>query len=501
MELAEGTLFAGYRIERRLGSDRVGTVFLAQHPRLPRKDALKILSDAYAGNPGFRARFLREAEAAARLQHPNLVTVRDRGEEDGRLWIAMQYVDGIDVAELLRRNPAGLDVVRAVHIGAEAARGLDEIHRAGLRHRDVKPASILVAAQAAGPDRVLVTGFGIAPSADDETTQASGGGMSATLAYAAPEQISGDPTDDRADVYSLGATLYHLFTGSVPFPKDSPGAVMFAHLNEPPPLPSQQNPRVPAGFDAVIAKAMAKNPGDRYPSCGALAAAAEAALRGVYAIETTPYAGRPAQARRRLLVGAAALAIALVVVLVSVLFNIDREERSAAPPTPSTTPPRPSSGVSIKWGNHGFAIAAFPNLLPATPYSIGYRELNMCTPVDAGFSPIAFDAVVQVDRLSCTGDQDPVEVVDVSCNTDRSPIAPAPPPDPMTEQVEGEEHWTRPSGAGVLRWGTYRARSGAIIGTLEISFEDPGRNFCRLTVNGGESGAQLRREWWTDAPL
>lgn len=145
MDVVDGAVFAGYRIERRLGAGGMGTVFLVQHPRLPRRDALKILADSHLDDPEFRARFLREAEIAAWLQHPNLVAVRDRGEQDGRLWITMQYVDGVDVAELIRRGQAGLDPARAVRIVTEAARGLDEIHRAGLLHRDVKPANILVA--------------------------------------------------------------------------------------------------------------------------------------------------------------------------------------------------------------------------------------------------------------------------------------------------------------------------------------------------------------------
>ncbi|MFD0362863.1 serine/threonine-protein kinase [Nocardia sp. GCM10030253] len=498
MDFAEGTVFAGYRIERRLGGDGMGTVFLAQHPRLPRKDALKVLSDVHSGDARFRAAFLREAEAAARLQHPNLVAVRDRGEQDGLLWIAMQYVDGVDVAELMRRDSEGLDVARAVHIIGEAARGLDEIHRAGLLHRDLKPASILVAAQSDGPDRVLVTGFGIARSADDSTTLAAGG-TTATLAYAAPEQISGDPTDDRADVYGLGCTLYQMLTGSVPYPRDSPGAVMFAQLNEPPPRPSLENSKVPAGFDAVIAKALAKDPADRYPSCGALGAAAAAALHGVYAVAAAPKSGavHPARCRGPLL-GAAAVVISLVMVVVSVLLNMDRGERSGtASAVPATTAPDPSAVSSARWGNHAFVVEALRELLPATPLGIGYRELNSCRPVDSRGKPIPFGAATRVERLSCIGDQDPMEALDIECNTDRSPIGPG----PAVERIEGEERWTRPSGAGRLQWGNFTNIYGDVLGELEVSFENPNRNFCRLRVVGAESGAQLRTKWWADAPL
>jgi serine/threonine protein kinase len=278
VEIAEGMDFAGYRIERRLGVGGMGAVYLVQHPRLPRKDALKVLADSHHDDPEFRARFLREAEIAARLQHPNLVAVRDRGEFDGRLWLTMQYVDGVDGAQLIRRGPQALPPQRAVYLIGEAARGLDEIHRAGLLHRDVKPANILIAEQPGEPDRVLVTDFGIARPADDSTTLGDPGGLTASLAYAAPEQIRGEVLDQRADVYALGCTLFHLLTGSVPFQRDTPGAVMFAHLNEPPPRPAQIDARLPAGFDEVIATALAKDPARRYPSCGALAEAAHRAL-------------------------------------------------------------------------------------------------------------------------------------------------------------------------------------------------------------------------------
>ncbi|MGW5574346.1 protein kinase domain-containing protein [Nocardia thailandica] len=277
-ELTPGTDFAGYRIERTLGHGGMGTVYLAWHPRLPRRDALKVLPDNAGAAEEFRARFLREAELAARLDHPNVVAVHDRGARDGRLWIAMEYVPGSDAARLLRAGPPDPD--RAVHIVGEAARGLDEAHRHGLLHRDVKPANILVEPQDDAPDRVLIADFGLARAAGDGTALTEIGAVLGTLAYTAPELLTERRADHRADVYSLGCTLFQLLTGTTPFPRESVAAVMHAHLFAPPPRPSELRPGLPAAIDAVIARALAKDPDTRYSSCGALAAATAHAFGG-----------------------------------------------------------------------------------------------------------------------------------------------------------------------------------------------------------------------------
>lgn len=497
MDVVEGTVFAGYRVERRLGAGGMGTVFLVQHPRLPRKDALKILSDTHADDPEFRARFLREAEIAARLQHPNLVAVRDRGEQDGRLWIAMQYVDGIDVAELIKRGPGALGVERAIRILGAVAQGLDEIHRAGLLHRDVKPANILVAEQDGAPDRVLVTDFGIARAADDSTTLAAGGGTTATLAYAAPEQIAGDPMDHRGDVYALGCTLYQLLTGSVPFPRDSPGSVMYAHLNEAPPRPSHSRPGLSSTFDAVIATAMAKNPADRYPSCGALAAAAaRAALAGVDPADTVLVTGRARAGRRGPLVAAAILLITVVAVAISIFLWVGGD----APATTSaatTDTARPTSVNAAEWGAYAYIVQAFPELLPPSPLASGYLEASGCLPLDKDSHVVSFDETAALGELFCNGPSDPVWSMAVVCNADRSPMYPG----HFFAQVEGDERWVRSSGSGHVNWGTDIEFDGQIRGQLEVYFDDPGRNFCSVRVHGGASGTELHDKWWPDAPL
>ncbi|WP_280464565.1 serine/threonine-protein kinase [Nocardia cyriacigeorgica] len=505
MEIAEGMDFAGYRIERRLGVGGMGAVYLVQHPRLPRKDALKVLSDSHHDDPEFRARFLREAEIAARLQHPNLVAVRDRGEFDDRLWLTMQYVDGVDGAQLIRRGPQALPPQRAVYIIGEAARGLDEIHRAGLLHRDVKPANILIAEQPGEPDRVLVTDFGIARPADDSTTLGDPGGLTASLAYAAPEQIRGEVLDQRADVYALGCTLFHLLTGSVPFQRDTPGAVMFAHLNEPPPRPAQVDARLPAGFDEVIATALAKDPARRYPSCGALAEAAHRALTDAEAETvrlTAPTAaaivpGGPGPVRgsggRALLWAGAAAAVVLAVVLAVVAWP-DRVESAAAVRLPTPTGPAPK--VSPDWAAYSFMVEPFAELLPYSPDGYGYRELSVCQAIDEKRDLVSMDTVLPLSVIRCTGDQDPVAMMFLHCTADRSRLGPLPWPG-----MEGEERWERESGSGYLRWGSYTTVHNEKFGRLEVFFDAPERNFCAIQVNGAVAAAELRARWWFDAPL
>ncbi|MGW6728051.1 serine/threonine-protein kinase [Nocardia sp. NPDC055029] len=490
MTVTDGMDFAGYRIERRLGMGGMGTVFLAQHPRLPRKDALKILADGHTGDPVFRARFLREATIAARLHHPNLVAVRDRGQHDGRLWIAMQYVDGVDLAQLIRRGPAALPLDRVVRIVTEVAKGLDTLHRKGLLHRDVKPANILVAEQDGRQDRVLVTDFGIARPTD-EPTMSTGGGLSATPAYAAPEQISGGPVDHRTDVYALGCVLYELLTGSVPFARDTPAAVMYAHLNEPPPPPESAG--APPGFDEVIATALAKNPADRFASCGALAAAVHAAAQSTVRLGAAPRLPRPATRRRRLLIGSA-LAVALIAATTAAV-GLGRDGSGSSP---NATTLGPQTNVdAVSWGAYTYLAQAFPTLLPASQFGTGYQEIWGCRPIDENMRDVSVDVLVPTGRVVCNGNREPVQTVEVVCNADRSPIAP-----PVTfDRAEGDEQWTRPSGAGTLHWGTYLGYMSAEVGYLRLYFDDPGHDFCYIVVTGAPSGADLRARWWTEAPL
>lgn len=265
-----GSVFAGYTIERVLGQGGMGVVYLARHPRLPRQVALKLLNRELAADPQAQARFEREAELVAQLDHPNIVTVYDRGTDDGHPWIAMQFIDGTDAADL--GTPLPLAV--ALDILSQTAKALDFAHRRGVVHRDVKPANILLTNDD-GERRVLLTDFGIARMRNDAARLTRTGTFAATFAYASPEQLAGSEPGPASDQYSLACTLFALLTGRPPYPSDNPATVITGHLHEPVPQLSAARSGLPAELGLVLAKALAKSPEDRYASCGEFAAACD----------------------------------------------------------------------------------------------------------------------------------------------------------------------------------------------------------------------------------
>ncbi len=267
-------MFAGYEIIRLLGAGGMGRVYLAQHPRLPRRDALKLLPSDWSADAEYRARFNREADLASTLWHPNIVGVHDRGEADGRLWISMDYVDGMDAARLVaERHPTGLPVDEVARIVTAVASALDSAHKRGLLHRDVKPANIMLThLDDDGEQRILLTDFGIARDVNDAddieaTTMAIG-----TVAYCAPEQLSGDEVGPRADQYALAATAYHLLTGEHLFPSPEPAEVIRDHLNAKPPSLAEKRPEL-AALDPVLTVGLAKRPESRFARCSDFARA------------------------------------------------------------------------------------------------------------------------------------------------------------------------------------------------------------------------------------
>ncbi|MFE1597158.1 protein kinase [Nocardia sp. NPDC058705] len=272
----DGSVFAGYTIERLLGRGGMGSVYLARHPRLPRRTAMKLLNRELFFDNEIRARFEREADLVAQLDHPNIVTVYDRGVENDQLWISMRFIDGADASSL----QAPVDPARAVRIVAETAAALDFAHSRGVLHRDVKPANILIE-PVDGAERVYLTDFGIARLHNDNAVKLTQTGtFTATLAFASPEQLSGIALDGRADQYSLACTLFRLLTGTTPFDATNPVAVIQGHLQQPPPRASTLRSGITPALDAVLARAMAKRPEERFASCAEFAAAALQALSG-----------------------------------------------------------------------------------------------------------------------------------------------------------------------------------------------------------------------------
>jgi serine/threonine protein kinase len=278
IELAEGDEFAGYRIERRLGRGGMGVLYLAVEPGLERRVALKLIAPEAAADEVFARRFAEESKIAASIEHPNVVPIYAAGEEGGVPFIAMRYVAGADLARRLARD-GRLEPAAAVELIAQIGNGLDAIHAAGLIHRDVKPANVLLAGEA-GAEHAYITDFGVARNVATESGLTQTGRFVGTLDYVAPEQISGGLIDARVDVYALGCLLFKLLTGEVPFPKEGEAARLYAHLNDPPPVPSLYVPEVSMALDDVVVRAMSKQPEDRYPSAGDLGRAAQAAQRG-----------------------------------------------------------------------------------------------------------------------------------------------------------------------------------------------------------------------------
>lgn len=274
MPLSSGEEFAGFRVIRLLGSGGMGEVYLVQHPRLPRRDALKVLVTDVSGDPDYRARFNREADLASMLWHPHIVGVHDRGEVDGQLWISMDYVDGVDAGRLLaERYPAGMPADEVAKILTAVASALDYANKQGLLHRDVKPANIMLThVDDESDQRILLTDFGIARSLDDISGLTTTNMTVGTVAYSAPEQLMGEEIDGRADQYALAATAYHLLTGSMLFPHSNPAVVISHHLNSPPPALSTTRPDLSA-LDAVLATALNKRPEERFAQCSDFARA------------------------------------------------------------------------------------------------------------------------------------------------------------------------------------------------------------------------------------
>jgi YVTN family beta-propeller protein len=369
-EISIGSVLGGYRIEAVAGEGGMGRVYRATQMGLSRKVALKVIMPELATEPDFRERFARESRLTAAIEHPNVIPVYEAGEADGRLFIVMRWVEGTDMRSVIVLE-GRLAPERAVGIVEQVAAALDAAHRGGLVHRDVKPANVMLTT-AHGEEHVYLTDFGLTKQAGTGPALTRTGAFVGTPDYMPPEQIKGERADARTDVYALGCLLFHALTGHPPYDRDTEVAKMYAQLHDPPPSVVASLPGAPAGLDAVVERALAKDPDGRYPSAGDLGRAARAALSGADA----------SQPERSLATGLAAPPTELA--------------EAATPPTEVTpTPPTEVTPPPAELPPPTPPPPAFPPGAPSPP------------PQRRGVLPLAFGGVlllgVVVALLAVTG--------------------------------------------------------------------------------------------------
>ncbi len=438
--------FGPYQLKRLLGRGGFGDVWEAVDTNKNRTVALKLLTSSYSANPVFRERLFREARTAGRLNEPHVVPIHDYGEVDGQLFIDMRLCRGADLRTLLEEH-GPLAPGRAVWIVSQIASALDAAHAEDIVHRDVKPANILVTPG----DFACLVDFGLANAADDAKLTSAGTTVG-TFAYIAPERLADEQIDHRADIYSLACVLHECLTGAQPYQASYPAALIAAHLTSPIPRPSQQRPGIPAAFDEVVARGMAKDRDDRYSSAGDLAAAATRALAAApeqhndayptsQAARTLAQAGaRPGppapsghQTRRRLTMLAGIAAVVVIAATATVLAISNRHDRSSAAAAsqlttavgPSATPTVTSSRVTatIPVGKHPEGVAVDPTTHSA--YTANFsdstvsvidttsRAVTATIPVGRGPEGVAVDPST---HTACTANNrdDTVSVIDIA---------------------------------------------------------------------------------------
>ena len=355
--LEPGTLFAGYRIEGILDRGGMGVVYKAADEELDRTVALKIIAPEHTQNPDAVTRFKSEARLAASLEHPNIVPIHRGGEYHGVLYLAMRFVPGTNLRQVIDQSQLDLDRVQRVMRSVASA--LDAAHERGLVHRDVKPANILISGEG-DREHVYLTDFGLTKQLGSPGSLTRTGAWVGTPDYVAPEQIQAGPVDGRADVYSLGCVLYEMLTGAVAYPKDNDMAKLWAHVQDPPPSPSLSRPELIKAFDDVVARATAKNPNDRYAKASEVAAAVDNAITeqssqlGPGALQATRAAEAAAPSFER-----------------HDVFIAEPTQGPAQAPVPSadqgTAPPAGPSAAPGPSADQGTAPAAGPAQRPSGP--------------------------------------------------------------------------------------------------------------------------------------
>ena len=376
-----GTDVAGYSVESVLGSGAMGVVYIARQRSPARKVALKLITPAFASDEGFRRRFLREATAAAAIEHPHILPVYAAGESNGILFMAMRLIDGRDLREILRRS-AELPVERVERIVGQVGGALDAAHARGLVHRDVKPGNVLVAEQpdAEDADFCYLMDFGVSTwTGSSAATITATDQVVGTANYMAPEQIEGGSVDGRTDQYSLGCVLYECLTGRAPFSGRSPAATMYGHLHEDAPAPSSIRPGLPPSVDAVIDRALRKAPEQRYPSCRELTHDLRAALAGsnetlvTAALAAPPETASTSRSSRRATWAIAAAVATVVVLSATVLTFLSFSDRG---PAPSASPPGPPA-LLIREGVQVIASETAPSSTDAAGNRVTYVPANV----------------------------------------------------------------------------------------------------------------------------
>jgi serine/threonine-protein kinase len=398
----------------------MGEVYLVEHPRLPRQDALKILRADVSTDEEFRRRFVREADSVAAMSHPNIVAVYDRGEFDGQLWIAAQYVDGTDAAQLVReRYPAGLPVEEAVTVASAIADALDYAHEQGVLHRDVKPANILLSQPGRdGARRIFLADFGIArPLADPSGITATNFSVG-TVAYAAPEQLIGGDIDGGADQYALAATMFHLLTGRPPYEDSNPVAVISKHLSTPPAqLSSFRHDLV--DLDLVFTRGLAKEPAKRYESCVD------------FARDLSQYAALTQQEPNAITQTAVPAPRSMVQAAEAETLAAPRPLRPARTPSrTSAPPPRTHNATNSKQRNRRILIAvmaAISALAISVPLLLGLLTPQLSRQSEAPTTPTTTAPPLTIKPLSVR----PVVSAFVTTPDQCPPPTPAPPDAPM----------------------------------------------------------------------